>query len=305
MKNTKHTEMNDSSIEQEKLSQSKRKILTSIGVTSTVVGASALVPSTWVKPAVNSIIIPAHAQSSPSTTAAPSTTPVATTPAATTAAPKGPKINVLGYPTSGRVGDGEKIIYHVRLSDAPTPDSQTGSTTVTIIIAAEPKASVARIESAGDTLTDTVGIEFTDMKGHQEVHVTTVDNPDDHDVTVTFTASGGGYDNVAATAEFEIVEDDNIAPTGVQAKAGKVNFNINKADVTVTWMAPDTNAAVAGYIVSSNASGVDPIRVGSPGETVAVFKELVNASTHVFSVAAVYEEGDSATASAEAITIGS
>ena len=64
MKNTKHTEMNDSSIEQENqenLSQSKRKILTSIGVTSGVVGASALVPSTWVKPAVNSVILPAHA----------------------------------------------------------------------------------------------------------------------------------------------------------------------------------------------------------------------------------------------------
>ena len=68
MKNTKHTEMNDSSIEQENqetLSQSKRKILTSIGVTSGVVGASALVPSTWVKPAVNSVILPAHAQSTP------------------------------------------------------------------------------------------------------------------------------------------------------------------------------------------------------------------------------------------------
>ena len=68
MKNTKHTEMNDSSIEQdnqENLSQSKRKILTSIGVTSGVVGASALVPSTWVKPAVNSVILPAHAQATP------------------------------------------------------------------------------------------------------------------------------------------------------------------------------------------------------------------------------------------------
>ena len=68
MKNTKHTEMNDSSIEQDKqenLSQSKRKILTSIGVTSGVVGATALVPSTWVKPAVNSVILPAHAQSTP------------------------------------------------------------------------------------------------------------------------------------------------------------------------------------------------------------------------------------------------
>ena len=68
MKNTKHTEMNDSSIEQdnqENLSQSKRKILTSIGVTSGVVGASALVPSTWVKPAVNSVILPAHAESTP------------------------------------------------------------------------------------------------------------------------------------------------------------------------------------------------------------------------------------------------
>ena len=86
MKNTKHTEKNDSSIEQdnqETLSQSKRKILTSIGVTSGVVGASALVPSTWVKPAVNSVILPAHAQSTPAATAAPTTA----APGATTAAP--------------------------------------------------------------------------------------------------------------------------------------------------------------------------------------------------------------------------
>ena len=89
MKNTKHTEMNDSSIEQdnqENLSQSKRKILTSIGVTSGVVGASALVPSTWVKPAVNSVILPAHAQSTPEvTTAGPGETTAG--PGETTAGP--------------------------------------------------------------------------------------------------------------------------------------------------------------------------------------------------------------------------
>ena len=57
MKNTKHTKMNDSSSDQEVTSQSKRKILTSIGVTSGVLGAGAL-SQHWVKPVVNSVVLP-------------------------------------------------------------------------------------------------------------------------------------------------------------------------------------------------------------------------------------------------------
>ena len=61
MKNTKHTENLDNSTPQEITSQSKRKILTSIGVSSGIIGASAL-SQQWTKPIVNSIILPAHAQ---------------------------------------------------------------------------------------------------------------------------------------------------------------------------------------------------------------------------------------------------
>ena len=64
MKNTKHTENLDNSTPQEITSQSKRKILTSIGVSSGIIGASAL-SQQWTKPIVNSIILPAHAQSTP------------------------------------------------------------------------------------------------------------------------------------------------------------------------------------------------------------------------------------------------
>ena len=64
MKNTKHTENLDNSTPQEITSQSKRKILTSIGVSSGILGASAL-SQQWTKPIVNSIILPAHAQSTP------------------------------------------------------------------------------------------------------------------------------------------------------------------------------------------------------------------------------------------------
>ena len=53
MKNTKHTENLDNSTPQEITSQSKRKILTSIGVSSGIIGASAL-SQQWTKPIVNS-----------------------------------------------------------------------------------------------------------------------------------------------------------------------------------------------------------------------------------------------------------
>ncbi len=44
-------------------SLSKRKIITSLGLTSGVLGAAALPPG-WIKPVVNSVLLPAHAQTS-------------------------------------------------------------------------------------------------------------------------------------------------------------------------------------------------------------------------------------------------
>ena len=83
MKNTKHTENLDNSTPQEITSQSKRKILTSIGVSSGILGASAL-SQQWTKPIVNSIILPAHAQSTPMTTMAMGTTDMMGMPRMTT-----------------------------------------------------------------------------------------------------------------------------------------------------------------------------------------------------------------------------
>lgn len=111
MKNDKHSEMNDSSNEQEITSQSKRKILASIGITSGVIGASTL-SHNWVKPVVDSVVLPAHAQTTGAmatpTTAAPAATTTTTAPAATTTttAPSGTDCYV-----GQMVGPGESCTY--------------------------------------------------------------------------------------------------------------------------------------------------------------------------------------------------
>ena len=68
---------------QEPGSLSKRRIIASIGLTSGVLGATAL-SQNWVKPAVSSVILPAHAQTTGATaTQPPATQPPATQPPAT------------------------------------------------------------------------------------------------------------------------------------------------------------------------------------------------------------------------------
>ena len=142
MKNTKHTENLDNSTPQEITSQSKRKILTSIGVSSGIIGASAL-SHQWTKPIVNSIILPAHAQSTPMmTTMAPGMTTMA--PEMTTMAPAPTsRIMVVAGQTGNTIGDDSTAEFHISLTEQPLND-------VMVTVSADPPAG--RIETiAGGT----------------------------------------------------------------------------------------------------------------------------------------------------------
>jgi hypothetical protein len=58
----------------------RRKVLQKILMGSGAVGVSAILPSKWTKPIIDTIIVPTHAQGSiTTTTPAPTTTPVPTT----------------------------------------------------------------------------------------------------------------------------------------------------------------------------------------------------------------------------------
>ena len=307
MKNTKHTEMNDSSIEQENqenLSQSKRKILTSIGVTSGVVGASALVPSTWVKPAVNSVILPAHAQA----TDMMMTTPgmdgdMMTTPGmdgdmdgdmmTTSPEPEmmGPTINVQAFPANGEVGDGDGVInYYVSLSDAPARNPETGMAgMVTVTIEVDPLTSVT-VSSQPTPLEFNTTDKLYGME--QLVSLTATAIPDDPVVTVTFTASGGGNKDVK-TEMFTIVEDDNQSPTNVEAARSNV---LTPGTVTVTWEDPMSTTAVALYYIVT-AGAVTSDRLGP--DTRSVTLEDVVLTEVAISVAITY---DNAKTAADAVT---
>lgn len=275
MKNTKHTEMNDSSIEQENqenLSQSKRKILTSIGVTSGVVGASALVPSTWVKPAVNSVILPAHAESTP---AAMMTTEMPTgtgDPAATTT-------------TDAPATDGPMVMVASLGSDTVNVDGDTAATkSYEVVLSHQPDTNVVigvAISGAGTTNPPTVTtgatLTFTrrgatdSWDTHQNVVVTIPENYGfaadalTDDVTVTFkvtdASSDDAYDGQEMTRTITLSNTVEVAPTMVMATRS-TDF-LTPGNVTVTWVAPATNAVLVGYVVTG---GTMPAREGPGAE---------------------------------------
>ena len=56
-------------------SVSRRRLLKQIGVAGAVTGAAAMLPAKWAKPVVDKVLVPAHAQTSPTTTPTPTTTP--------------------------------------------------------------------------------------------------------------------------------------------------------------------------------------------------------------------------------------
>ena len=166
MKNTKHTENLDNSTPQEITSQSKRKILTSIGVSSGILGASAL-SQQWTKPIVNSIILPAHAQSTPMTTMAMgdmTTTPsmsdgmddgTTTTmmPTTTMAPAPASRIMVVAGQTGNTIGDDSTAEFHISLTEQPLND-------VMVTVSADPP--IGRIETiAGGKTTTCCVFTFT------------------------------------------------------------------------------------------------------------------------------------------------
>ena len=323
MKNTKHTEKNDSSIEQdnqETLSQSKRKILTSIGVTSGVVGASALVPSTWVKPAVNSVILPAHAQSTPpvstttivdgpptttmmppTTTMMPPTTtmmPPTTTmmPPTTTMMPPttpipmvDPKILIVSSVTTSEVAEEGEIAYHIRLSEQPNDDVMV---TATSVPATAPGLMIVHGDGTNAFLTFT----RANYSAEQTVRVTAPeDSMVNPSVTVTFTATGGGFDkasggsiDVTETDMFTVLENDGLPPMNVGATVGGT---FAKPTITVSWDAPDTSATVLGYTVNSDQL-VPALTRANPTDREITFTEgVVTATDHVMTVTVLYPTG--------------
>ena len=308
MKNTKHTEMNDSSIEQDKqenLSQSKRKILTSIGVTSGVVGASALVPSTWVKPAVNSVILPAHAQSTPpvnGTTPTPTTTPMGmgpTTMMPTTMMPTTMMPTTM-MPTPqaaiwlnsepdaldlGVIMVGGADTIDVRLSTMP---SEPVTVTVTADITNDPGSTV-QLEGGPAAATAMVEFTTTNYADAQRVTITSdmnmsvMDTATERAATVMLTASGGGYDDATNELKYTVGYFVNEEVTMVVAtKSGK--------SVTVTWVLPSTQNTPTDYVVDS-AIMAESMIVSHPG-TEATFSNL-NDGTYAFTVQARYSSGNS------------
>ena len=320
MKNTKHTEMNDSSIEQdnqENLSQSKRKILTSIGVTSGVVGASALVPSTWVKPAVNSVILPAHAQSTPAmmTTAAPAMTtaaPAMTTeapdmtteaPAMTTEAPPAPAMTTEAPPAPATAA-----IVLSPASGGVVDASGTDGVVVSVKVrlAKEPSAPVTVTPTGTNVTSLPTTLPFTVLNWdeYQVVNLTIANaaHPDSEDdeeeAMVTFAAGdGGGYDDVEAEWTYTAGYYGQIHATMVDAKAGSTGSR----SATITWKASETRATVTGYRVSSGVTGVTSQTV--TGTSVTFTGLPVGA--HTFTVTAVYGTTDATagTAPTDEVTI--
>ncbi len=246
MKNTKHTdEMNGPANEQELSSQSKRKILTSIGVTSGVIGATAL-SQNWVKPVVNSVVLPAHAQATgtapPSTATTTTTDPMMGTTTTTMPEPMS-RIKVVAGQVSDKIGDGGTAEFHISLTSQPLND-------VTVTVSADPSASLPTISSSG---------EFTFTRANymteQTVSVTAIGEvPADPMVTVKFAAAGGGYDDEEHSVMLTVVNDDDAAPTGLEGTSGT-------GMVTISWTAPDTEKAVKRYIVQVQAGASAPAEV--------------------------------------------
>ena len=289
MKNTKHTENLDNSTPQEITSQSKRKILTSIGVSSGIIGASAL-SQQWTKPIVNSIILPAHAQSTPMmTTMAPGMMTTMAPGMMTTMAPApASRIMVVAGQAGDTIGDGSMAEFHISLTEQPMND-------VMVTVSADPSTSISEI--TGGTANGAVFV-FTraDYMDEQTVTVAAIAAaPDPAGVTIKFAAEGGGYDDEENSVMLTIVVDNNLPATDVKAKRGT---GANGKDVTVTWMKPDTTAAIDGYTVNSSAEGVDSLPVGKD-MTTATFVNHPSGTDVEFTVTVDYKTGMDETTDAD------
>ena len=332
MKNTKHTEMNDSSIEQdnqENLSQSKRKILTSIGVTSGVVGASALVPSTWVKPAVNSVILPAHAQQTPpmnGTTLTPTTTPMGmgpttmmpttmmpttmmpttmmpTTMMPTTMMPTTMMPTTM-MPTTMMPAAGillEKSINTGMVGDGSDPADP--GITYFVKLREKPSTSDAMVTvmAAADTggailvVTDGGGnagvLTFTraNYKMEQEV---TVKAPalDAASYGVTVTFTAANGNYANVKRTDKFMVVEDDNVAPTMVTATKGTTFATRKTVTIKWTAPTTTKAVIGYVVST--SEPLPANMDVKASKTMVVLTNVPAGNHTFTVTAHFATGD-------------
>ena len=317
MKNTKHTEMNDSSIEQDKqenLSQSKRKILTSIGVTSGVVGATALVPSTWVKPAVNSIILPAHAESTPPAGGGDTTT-------TTTEAPA---------PVAGIVLSETEITLQEGAETA-TPDTATYM--VSLATMPEAEVTVTVTQSAANDGQGGVTNSVTTGNGMLTFDMDTWDTPQEVTVTAgnedepaTVGNAGGetieiyhtsiGYADRIETVTVTVVDGDLFTPDVGEVELKTADLSIDEAalygktaleegEMLVNW-AHEKGARVTVYLVDIREGAGRYMRVDSYAGDIRTtgILTLKAATVYTVRVTAVFEgdDGNEDSAESEAAT---
>ena len=248
MKNTKHTENLDNSTPQEITSQSKRKILTSIGVSSGILGASAL-SQQWTKPIVNSIILPAHAQSTPMMT-----TMMMTTMGMSTTKPAMDDMDMTTMmPTTATPAPVAGIVLSPMALGVIDLSGDDTTRKIAVRLATEPRGVVSV------TAPGTTGLnDFTTTNWEQD-QVATVVMPtvtrasmaDEKEAKVTFTAAGGGYDDVKADLTYTGGYFVNAVPTGLKATAAS-------GMVRIEWTKPATNSAIEKYIVQAQAGSTIP-----------------------------------------------
>ena len=315
MKNTKHTEINDSSIEQdnqENLSQSKRKILTSIGVTSGVVGASALVPSTWVKPAVNSVILPAHAQSTP---------PVVTTPGSMMGTSPDPMMDTTPEATTPEPVEAAIVLSTMAITlqeGGPADDVVEADKSATYMVSLatmlaegdeEVVVTMAQIGDIGDvSLTPPGPLTFTvEDQMPKDVVVATTEtgvtatNAGGQEITIVHTASP--YARQDARLMVTVVDNDVFTPDIVSVNVTDGDLTVAQAalyskealddgELIVDWV-HDENAQVEEYLVDTQTTGGRYMREGSYGGDIRTTGVLIlePATAYTVRVTAVFVEG--------------
>ncbi len=275
MKNTKLTQNLDNSKEQQDIqSPNKRKILASIGVTSGVIGASAL-SQQWTKPIVNSIVLPAHAVGTDmmATTMAPTMAP--TDPPAPM-----PMINLSTFPASQLMGDSLGVLMAgdvrtVRVSLNAMPDE------------------LVTVSVSGDGVT-AVDLMFDDRDydKEQDVMITAATAPADmeseEESMVTLTAKGGNYDEMKRELTYtvgyygadpvsnvKVMVSDSVAPNGM---------------AKVTWDEPDTRKERKQYrvTVTGAGTGADAPKVTIDGEEADITE--MKAGTAMVTVEVIYAD---------------
>ncbi len=200
----------------------------------------------------------------------------------------------------GGTGDAGSVTYQVRLATLPT-------NTVTVEVTVDPETAAT---AATDPTTDPTALSFNLNQWDQwkpvVVTAAATDVTERTDVTVTFEASGGGYNELMAERTFTIINDDPEPVTEVEAVASNYSFTDDNGDVTVTWTAPATDAEILGYVVSSDqveTDGSHSQRLG-PDVTTAVFIGIP-AGDHVFTVTVNFKEGTNpAGVPAASVTVG-